>query len=239
LAFGLAKRGRHYPYLPVDPSSWPTNRWGQVEPSDVPDGVDVFPSITNVTSIVGGGDGLLYWAAEEAIRALYRDGFPTEVNRAVELHRGAHRVKRDERAEEGNRAHTLAERLVLDQPLQSSVSEVDEAYADGFMSWWTDFEPVLLASETTVYNADQEYAGTGDLFVEIGGTVTYVDLKTKGKRPKKGSPVAYTGHLLQAGAIYGAWEIATEGDGGWSLSAAPKVEAAQVVVLYPDGGYDV
>lgn len=228
LAFGVAKRGRHYPWPAVDPSGWPRNRWGQVEPDDIPEGVEIFPSVTNVLSVFSdGGDGLLYWSAEEALRSLYGSGvIPTDVDEAVESHRAAFRARREERADEGTRAHTLAQALADDVPLPSSISEVDEQYADAFMAFWSEYEPTPLATEITLYG--DGYAGTADLICEIGGSVVVVDYKTKGKKGK-GSSV-YDKTMLQISALASA-EHDAEGR-VWS------VDDGLAVVLFPDGTFE-
>jgi hypothetical protein len=158
LAVSIRSRGRCYPWLPSDPSGWARNRWGSVDPENIPDGVTMVPSVTNVLSVYSdGGDGLLYWAAEQSIRAMYRDGFPETADRAVELHKGAFRKARQDRADAGTRAHTLAEVLTSDLPLPSSISEEDEQFADAFMAFWAEWEPEPVHTEATVYG--ETYAG--------------------------------------------------------------------------------
>lgn len=240
LAFGVAKRGRHYPYPPVSHDDWPRTRWGTVEPADIP--VDALPSVTNVLSVMGKGDGLLYWASEAAIRAMYRDGFPQTVDRAVELHKGAFKNARDNRADAGTRAHSIAERLTSDVALPSSISDEDEAYADAFMAWWHDHTPEPLEIEATLYG--DGYAGTADLIASVSHNfsrqVMTVDYKTRGERDEKKlaryGPI-YDGTRMQLSALAVCEQVASLSSDGWTLLPAPKSEAAMGVVLFPDGTY--
>lgn len=242
LSFKMAKRGRHYPYPPQDHSAWPRNRWGSVAPEDIPAEVMAFPSVTNILRVVDKGDVLLWWAAEMAIRAMYRDGVPQDVERAVALHRGAFRERRDERAESGTRAHTLAEVLTRDLALPSSISEEDEAYADAFMAFWGDFAPEPLEVEATVYGSG--YAGTADLIAKVEHNFSrvsaVVDYKTRAKRDhdkiaKYG--VLYESTKLQLAALAHAPYVASRGQDGWELLPAPPIDTAFGVVLFPDGSY--
>jgi hypothetical protein len=233
LSVSIRGRGRMYPWLPQDPSGWKRNRWGSVDVPDIPAGVTMYPSVTNVLSgFSDGGDGLLYWAGEQAIRAMYRDGFPAEVDRAVELHRGAFREARDKRAEAGTRAHTLAEALASDLPLPSAISDEDEQFADAFMAFWTDMHPEPLYTEATVYG--DGYAGTADLIAMIRDVPTVVDYKTRGKREK--SPKVYDKTRMQLAALATALDVAVPTDDGWHVEPL-DVRHEMAVILYPDGTY--
>jgi hypothetical protein len=193
----------------------------------------MLPSVTNVLSgYSDGGDGLLYWAGEQAIRAMYRDGFPADVDRAVELHRGAFRQARDKRAEAGTRAHTLAEVLTSDLPLPAGISEEDEQYADAFMQFWTDMRPEPVHTEVTVYG--DGYAGTADLIATIGDVPTVIDYKTRGK-PEK-TPKVYDKTRMQLAGLAGALDVAVVTDDGWAVEPL-DVRQAMAVILYPDGTY--
>ena len=239
LSVGIRKRGRHYPYPPVDPSGWTRNQWGSVDPDSIPDGVEVRPSITNILSVCGMGDGLLFWSGEHAIRAMYRDGFPEDVERAVELHKGAFRDVRDERAEAGTRAHTIAQALTDDLPLPADLSGEDEAFADAFMAFWAEHDPKPIYTEATVYG-DLFAAGTGDLFTWIDGRVVALDYKTRGERDDKKLRrygALYDKNRMQLAALARATEVAVPDGAGWTLEPAPEVEVGLGVVLFPDGTF--
>jgi hypothetical protein len=233
LSVNVRGKGRMYPWLPCDPSGWPRNRWGSVNPEDVPEMVTMYPSVTNVLSVYSdGGDGLLYWAGEQAIRAMYADGFPADVDRAVELHRGAFRKARDQRAEAGTRAHTLAEALASDLPLPTSISAEDEQFADAFMAFWTDVEPEPLHTEVTLYG--DGYAGTADMVAMIGDRITVVDYKTRGKAESK--PRVYDKTRMQLAALAHTLDVAIPTGDGWVTDYVQPMDA-MAVILYPDGTF--
>lgn len=242
LSFGVRARGRHYPYPPTDPSGWPRNQWGSVNPQAIPPEVEAWPSVTNILS-VSAKDALKYWAAEQAIRELYQSGvIPLDVERAVWDHKFACNRVSEARAEAGTRAHTIAERLTSDLPLPASLSGEDEAYADAFMAWWTDHTPEPLEVEATVYG--DGYAGTADLVASVqeafGRQVMVVDYKTRGERDEKKLArygAVYDETRMQLAALAACQHVASEGSDGWELLPLPKVEAAMGVVLFPDGSY--
>lgn len=243
LAFPLRGRGRHYPYPPQDPSGWPRNQWGSVNPDDVP--VEAVPSVTNVLSVCD-KPGLKGWAAEQALRSLYESGhIPLDVERAIQSHKWAFNDVSERRADAGTRAHTLAERLTQDLPLPSSISEEDEAYADAFLKFWSDTNPEPLEVEVTMYG--DGYAGTADLIANL--TVNFsrgprvVDYKTRGVRPdpkkKARYGLLYDENRMQLAALAHCPQVALEGSEGWELLPAPQLEGAVGVALYPDGTYDL
>jgi len=233
LSVSVRGKGRMYPWTPQDPSGWARNRWGSVDPDSIPTGVLMCPSVTNVLSVYSdGGDGLLYWAGEQAIRAMYADGFPAEVDRAVELHRGAFRKARDARAEAGTRAHTLAEALASDLELPSGISDEDEQYADAFMQFWTDLQPEPLHTEVTVYG--DGYAGTADMIALIGDVPTVVDYKTRGKPERKAR--VYDKTRMQLAGLSAALDVAVPAGDVWTVDPL-YAPSAMAVILYPDGTY--
>jgi hypothetical protein len=234
LAVPIVRQGRMYPWFPQDPSGWKRNRWGSVNHDDIPDGVTMLPSVTNVLSVYSdGGDGLLYWAGEQAIRSMYRDGFPADADRAVELHRGAFRQARDKRADAGTRAHTLAEVLTSDLPLPSTISDEDEQFADAFMAFWSEFQPEPVYTEATVYA--EAWAGTADLIAHVDNTLTVIDYKTRGK-PEK-TPKVYDKTRLQLAGLASASFVAELHDGLWEVVALPLIRQTMAVILYPDGTF--
>jgi hypothetical protein len=244
LSVNVKGKGRHYPYPPVDPTDFVYGSWRTVDFSKLPEGVEVVPSITNVNGVLGKGEGLLYWSGECAVRSLYRDGFPKDVDRAVELHRGAFRQARDKRADAGTRAHTIAEALTLDTPLPESLSDQDEAYADAFLKFVADHDPEWLHVEATVAHPAHRYAGTADWFARIDGKVVVGDYKTRGKAPdpakRKKYGLLYEGNRMQLAALAYAPALYVEDDGGWKVEPSPfPVDEGWGVVLFPDGSYDI
>lgn len=241
LAFPLRRKGRHYTFPPVDPSDWPRNQWDSVNPEDVKGAA--LPSVTNILSVID-KPALMYWAAEQALRELYEAGFPKDVEDAVKAHKAACNRVAGKRADAGTRAHTLAERLTSDLPLPSSISDEDEAYADAFMSFWSDYSPEPIGVETTLYG--DGYAGTADLIaklqVNFAVEVSVVDYKTRGERDEKKLAkygLLYDENRMQLAALARCTHIAVLEDGGWKLAPAPEITAAVGIVFFPDGSYEV
>lgn len=238
LSFGLRKRGRHYPYPPCDVSTWPRNQWGSVNPGAVPEDVETRPSVTNVLSVCD-KPALKGWAAEQALLSLYDSGaIPLDVDTALQAHKFAFSRTAKRRADVGTKAHTVAEALTSDLPLPSHLSDEDAAYADAFLSWWSDHDVVPLHTEATVYGPF--YAGTGDLIAEVDGLVTVVDYKTRGSRDDdklRKYGVLYDENRMQLAALAQADQVAVFGDDGWTLEDAPCAVQAVGVVLFPDGTY--
>ena len=241
LSFGVRGCGRHYPWPPQPVGQLRRNQWGSVDPRWIPDTITPLPSVTNVLSILA--KNLTGWAGEHAIRSLYASGqIPLDVEAAVESHKWAANKVRDQRADAGTRAHTIADRLTQGLPLPSDLSDEDEAYADAYLAFWADHDPTPLHVEATVMHPDVGYAGTADLFAEIGGSVVVLDYKTRGappdpaKRSKYG--VLYDENRMQLAALAHATHIAVE-DGGWHTVPSLDVSEGWGVVLYPDGSFDV
>lgn len=92
----------------------------------------------------------------------------------------------------GSDVHSHAEDLVLEHARESAsliIAGLDvrpwpaglEGYQRSFLNWLEDFEPEFIASEFTVFNRPQAYAGTGDCLTRIRvapGVVVIVDLKS-------------------------------------------------------------
>lgn len=243
LAFQIRGRGRHYPWPPCDTSSWPRNRWGSVNPEDIPAEITPLPSVTNVLSVMDKGPGLMYWAAEQAIRDAYEGGRGPTPDEAVDRYKGAFRKTRDERAEAGTRAHTIAERLADDLSLPADLSEEDEAYADAYLAFWSDHDPTGWETEVTVFSPPYAYAGTADLFCVIDGKRVCVDYKTRGSRPEQWKidkyGLLYDSNRAQLAALSQAalW-AESPGVEGSGVVGAPLVREAMGVVLFPDGTYE-
>lgn len=240
LAFPVRGCGRMYPWPPQPVDQLPRNQWKSVNPENIPDGLTPLPSVTNILSVLA--KNLTGWAGEHAIRAGYQNGWPTDVEEAVEKYKWAANKVRDQRADAGTRAHTIAERLTQDLPLPSDISEEDEAYADAYLAFWKDHSPRVFHVEATVMDPYIGYAGTADLFAEIDGEVVVADYKTRGTRDEKKIAkygVLYDENKLQLAALAHAPYIARPAGDGWSAVQALDVAQGWGVVLFPDGTYEV
>lgn len=241
LSVGFRGRGRHYPYPPADPSQWPKNRWGSLDPENLPEGYEFYPSVTNVLGVMD-KPGLKYWAAEMAIREMHGNTY-RDVEAAIRAHKNACDRTSKKRADSGTRAHTLADRLTQDAELPSSISDEDAAYADAFLAFWSDHNPVPRAVEATLYG--DGFAGTADLIADIdfnfGSGLAVVDYKTRGVRDEEKIArygVLYDENRLQLAALARTTHLATEhSEGGWFLQEFDPIPRAAGVVLFPDGSY--
>lgn len=79
-------------------------------------------------------------------------------------------------ADKGSSVHNAIEMWlrfgVIDIP------EEHRGYFNGFLEWWNQYKPELVASEVKVYHKLMRYAGTTDLLAYIDGKLTLVDYKT-------------------------------------------------------------
>lgn len=248
LATSVRKMGRMYPSPKTlfDPSALPLNRWGSVDPENLPDGAVMLPSVTNVNGVLH--KNLVGYGGEHAIRAGYEEGWPEDVEDAVSKYKWAANKHRDKRAEAGTRAHTLAERLTIDAPLPKHISEEDEKFADAFMAWWTKYDVEPVFTEQTVAwvdptNPQVGYAGTADGFGYLRGHegLTVYDFKSKAGAPddKKINRygLGFEENRLQLAALAQAqWRFVCE-DGEWTTDVLPVVAGGMVVALYESGEY--
>lgn len=94
----------------------------------------------------------------------YLKGEPDRIRDAA-AERGSliHEASEDfvlERAREGVRFYADTEQL---PPFDADIAP----HMQGLVNWLTDFRPRILATEATVFNRTESYAGTSDLFAEI------------------------------------------------------------------------
>lgn len=262
LAFNLQGRGRHYPWEPCDVSTWKTRKYGTTEvvhPSNVPDDIRPMPSITNILGVLH--KNLVGYGGEHAIRDFRDcpdckagnfhahhddkrdcgcgDADDPDFHHILKAHKWAANKHRDQRADEGTRAHSIAERLTIDAPIVGDLTDADEAFADAFMGFWTDHDPTPVYTETTVAHPGLGYAGTADLYAEVDGPLTVIDYKTRDGAPddKKSDKygLLYESNRMQLAALASApfrcWVAGHE--------RMPTVERAMGVVLFSNGEYRI
>lgn len=58
------------------------------------------------------------------------------------------------------------------------IPEEHRPYFDGFLEWWNEYQPEVVASEVKTYHKLMRYGGTIDLLAYIGGKLTLIDFKT-------------------------------------------------------------
>ena len=174
---------------------------GQRYSIEQPDGSVIFlPSVTEILGIIGKGDALVQWAANqerdavvEAAIGLYDDikSLPRPIDSGTFTASLMGRIgkvrawRRElEKAQEiGSKAHALIEWYTRKMLGQAPGPEpvVPEKSLWAYMAWddWrksVDFQPVLM--EQQVWSEEYEYAGTLDCVAMVRGLRTLVDYKT-------------------------------------------------------------
>lgn len=146
-----------------------------------------------------------------------------------------------EKMELGSLIHSVIEALTLDLTLPD-ISEAAAPYIDQFLAFVEQWKPEFEASELTVYNRTQKYAGTLDSLMRLRGalpspapehSLLLVDYKS-GKCPTNSSGQclgAYPDTALQL-AAYGNAEFMELRDG--TEIPMPQVDGAAVLHLAPD-----
>ena len=163
---------------------------------ETPDGI--FPSVTNILSVIG-KPALINWAANterelvlDCSANLYEDCHGTpKMSRMAWLttlqgrlgNEKAHKRELAKAGEIGSQAHALIEwslRVKLLQKVGPSPHISDKAqWAFMVFEDWAkkvNLKPIFI--EQTVYSKQYGYAGTMDLFAEVDGKPTVIDWKT-------------------------------------------------------------
>lgn len=104
-------------------------------------------------------------------------------------------------------------------------------YFEGFLAWWNEYHPVVIASEVKTYHKLMRYGGTIDLLAVIGGKVTLVDFKTTYKVMEKSCGVqleAYSQALASHGITVEEKHILhLKKDGKWDYPEFPAKDPAR------------
>lgn len=223
----------------------PSQGWYRVPGTDI--------KLRRVTTILNGGypkPELLFWAANltatDAFATLPRlvaaSLNPAEKEEAYDWLRKGHIRKKEERGDIGTAAHTLVESHVLGTPLpEELLNDPDMApYLDNFLRFVAEWQVEFEASEMTVGNFANGYAGKLDyLFrsrliaaaLEVPADTLFLgDTKTGGELDEKG---VYPEAGLQM-AAYRRAEVCWLRDG--SRLPMPKLHDVGIVLhLRPEG----
>lgn len=134
---------------------------------------------------------------------------------------------RDKAADLGTYVHDAAEAYVLGKPYPKWPVAVAPRMA-AFVEFLGDYRPVYEATEASVYNRTQKYAGTLDAIATVGGRRLILDTKTgKGVYPETGLQLAAYRYAEFIGAPDG------------SEQEMPHVDGGAVVHLPETGGYEL
>ena len=208
----------------------------------------------SVSTIIDSGvpkKALMYWSAKEvaeaavanhrlvsamvdAVRIIRADdkhikgivSDPDAVEAAVEWLKNAPWRKKAHRALVGTAVHSWIEAHTLGRPLEPHADPEIAPYQPAWLSFIDDFEPEFLATEMTVWNRTESYAGTLDWIARINGRTLLGDTKT-GKE-------IYADVALQLSAYYRG-EFALLKDG--SEQPMPHLDGAVALHLRDDGTY--
>ena len=133
----------------------------------------------------GGGDGLLYWAADHALATGRRGAFKDASSEAIGI---------------GNALHAEISQHI------STGEQPDEPSAL-FGSWYSSMQErgiTWLATELMVYHPNLLYAGQVDAIGVVDGEVTLFDWKTTDGLDKRGKR-KYLGQATHAAQVGGYW----------------------------------
>jgi len=142
----------------------------------------------SVTTIIGGGipkPALVYWSANQVadfaldnldtIAGLLATG---ERDAAYDLLKRAPWRKKEKAADIGTLVHEWIEADRLEKPMPKVPKEV-EPYLVSFRKFVDDFSPEYEATEASVFNRKERYAGTLDAIVSL-----QLPLTTERRRPR-------------------------------------------------------
>jgi hypothetical protein len=129
----------------------------------------------SVTTIIGGGvpkPALLPWGIKMVAEAAVEmaDTLPAMVaadrEGAIRFLKGSPYAKRDKAADLGTLVHEAAEAHALGRPMPPVTADV-RPYLDSFERFLADFTPEIIATEASVYNRSEHYAGTLDMIARL------------------------------------------------------------------------
>lgn len=204
------------------------------------------PSVTQIIRSATDKPGLVYASAQEtALWAARSTGLLGDVLSEDEWIRAATKAPRevwDQAADDGRDLHTLAETLVLGEPMPEDVNghPVPENVRDmagnlaRFFDAW-DVEPVL--AETLCYSDRYRYGGRWDLVADFDGARWLLDYKTgkpkTDRRRREVTPGVYPEVSVQL-AAYGFATHYVDDQGQDQEVEALGIERAAVVWVRPD-----
>jgi hypothetical protein len=187
---------------------------------------------TSVTTIIGGGmpkPALKAWGEKlVATTAVAKKAIWTQMddNEAIDWLKRSPFRETDKAAVQGSDIHEWAEAYVLGHAIPvGELPEKQRPYAEGFLRFLDEWQPVYEATEVTVYNRAIGVAGTLDFLARLPGLgLTLGDYKT-GK--------GVYGEVACQLAAYRYAEFIGAPDG--TEVSMPEVDACAVLHLTPKG----
>lgn len=161
---------------------------------------------TTINRVVAKG-GLMLWPLDEAMELL-ESRLPVITLKDLEDARQAHIKKRDKGADTGTIVHAMAERLLKGEtisPIEIDQNPAEVAMAlNAFSAWMGELKPDTIATEQVVYSESDDYAGTFDSILKIGGKTYLCDLKTT-NASREAPQGVYAEHFAQLGGYAKAY----------------------------------
>jgi hypothetical protein len=206
-------------------------------------------SFWSVTTIISGGlpkPALINWAKKftaefavsnfEALTALVE----SDPDGAVDWLKGAAYRERDRKADLGTYLHAAMEAHSLGKPFPEWPAQV-RPRMEAFLRFCEQHDPKYIATEASVYNRTQRYAGTLDAIVELGGRRYVLDMKSsKDIYPDVALQLAAYRHAEFIGLPDGSEAPMHDTDGAVALHLADGEDGAgEWKLLEVDAGEDV
>lgn len=191
-----------------------------------------YPSVTTVLGIVGKGEALKHWAANEVAKyAVNNRNTWAQLDDAAAIDLLKREPLRflDRAASRGTDVHALAEAYAKTGTMPQWAEEIS-GYVEALRRFYDEHQPVPLLVEHTVFNTKVGYAGSFDLLCTLpafGESVVILDYKT--------SKAVYP----DVAAQLAAYAHATEYVDGNEMKLLPPVERGVVVRFAADGQYQV
>ena len=192
-----------------------------------------YPSVTTVLGIVGKGEALKHWAANEVAKYAVKN---IESWRNLDDAAAIDLLKReplrflDRAASRGTDVHALAETYAKTGTMPQWADEIS-GYVHALQRFFDEHQPEPVLVEHTVFNTDIGYAGSFDMVCKLtafDGALTILDYKT--------SKAIYPDVAAQLAAYARANEYA---DDEGNITPMPKIERAVAVRLAADGTYQM
>lgn len=194
-------------------------------------------SVTNVLDTAIGKPALVGWAAKTvATNAVNRLPEITVLARtkgaaaAIQVLKSSPYEEKTTAANLGTRIHDIAERHQLGQGLPSEYTEAEDPMVQNYLAWLEDWQPVFEATEATVINFTDLWAGTLDGLVRFPRIPWLDGLYVLDYKTGKTGP--YPEWSLQIGGAYAHAEVLLTPDG--TEVPMPEVDGALALRIRPE-----
>jgi hypothetical protein len=192
-----------------------------------------YPSVTTVLGIVGKGEALKHWAANEVAKYAVKNRETwTRLDEAAAIDLLKREPLRflDRAASRGTDVHALAEAYAKTGSMPQWADEIS-GYVDALRRFFDEHQPRPVLVEYTVFNNDIGYAGSFDMVCQLDafdGVNVMLDYKT--------SKAIYPDVAAQLAAYANGNEYIDDNN---TPQPMPKIEKAVAVRLAADGTYQM